>query len=130
MRVLIPFTVLFLSGCSHLANDHWSGQDKAQHFMASAMLSAAGNEYARHQGVSPDRSAAIGLMFSLSLGASKELWDSRPEGSGWSWKDLSGMSLARQPVTLSGKWRDTKGVSPFLYGATSTKPGKPERPSR
>ncbi|ECB4702142.1 YfiM family lipoprotein, partial [Salmonella enterica subsp. enterica serovar Agama] len=73
MRVLIPFTVLFLSGCSHLANDRWSGQDKAQHFMASAMLSAAGNEYARHQGVSPDRSAAIGLMFSLSLGASKEL---------------------------------------------------------
>ncbi|ONF81326.1 hypothetical protein BXA16_10655 [Salmonella enterica subsp. enterica serovar Typhimurium] len=69
MRVLIPFTVLFLSGCSHLANDHWSGQDKAQHFMASAMLSAAGNEYARH-------------------GASKELWDSRPEGSGWSWKDF------------------------------------------
>ncbi len=55
MRVLIPFTVLFLSGCSHLANDHWSGQDKAQHFMASAMLSA---------------------------------WDSRPEGSGWSWKDF------------------------------------------
>ncbi|EGE4659233.1 YfiM family lipoprotein [Salmonella bongori serovar 48:i:- str. 94-0708] len=88
MRVLIPFTVLFLSGCSHLANDRWSGQDKAQHFMASAMLSAAGNEYARQQGVNSDRSAAIGLMFSLSLGASKEFWDSRPEGSGWSWKDF------------------------------------------
>ncbi len=42
----------------------------------------------RATGVSPDRSAAIGLMFSLSLGASKELWDSRPEGSGWSWKDF------------------------------------------
>ncbi|EBP3804669.1 YfiM family lipoprotein [Salmonella enterica] len=89
MRVLIPFTVLFLSGCSHLANDRWSGQDKAQHFMASAMLSAAGNEYVRHQGVSPERSAAIGLMFSLSLGVSKELWDSRPKGSGWSWKDFA-----------------------------------------
>ncbi|WP_411905030.1 YfiM family lipoprotein, partial [Salmonella enterica] len=87
-RVLIPFTGLFLAGCSHLANDHWSGQDKAKHFMASAMLSAAGNEYARHQGVSPERSAAIGLMISLSLGASKELLDSRPEGSGWSWKVL------------------------------------------
>lgn len=130
MRVLIPFTVLFLSGCSHLANDRWSGQDKAQHFMASAMLSAAGNEYARRQGVSPDRSAAIGLMFSLSLGASKELWDSRPEAAAGAGKILSGMSLARQPVTLSGKWRNTKGASPFLYGATSAKPGKPERPSR
>ncbi len=31
----------------------------------------------------------FGLMFSVSLGASKELWDSRPEGSGWSWKDLA-----------------------------------------
>ncbi|WP_348253670.1 hypothetical protein, partial [Salmonella enterica] len=73
----MPFTVLFLSGCSHLANDHWNGQDQAQPFMAPAMLSAAGNEYARHQEVSPDPSAAIGLMFSLSLGVSKKLWDSR-----------------------------------------------------
>lgn len=89
MRILIPFTILFLAGCSHMANDSWSGQDKAQHFITSAMLSAAGNEYAHHQGISPKRSAAIGLMFSLSLGASKELWDSRPEGSGWSRKDFA-----------------------------------------
>ena len=66
-----------------MANDSWSGQDKAQHFIASAMLSAAGNEYAQHQGMSRDRSATFGLMFSGGLGASKELWDSRPEGSGW-----------------------------------------------
>jgi putative lipoprotein len=31
---------LLLTGCSHMANDSWSGQDKAQHFLASAMLSA------------------------------------------------------------------------------------------
>ncbi len=45
-----PFLIipLFLTGCSHMANDNWSGQDKAQHFLASAMLSAAGNEYALH----------------------------------------------------------------------------------
>ena len=72
-----------------MANDNWSGQDKAQHFIASAMLSAAGNEYSQHQGMSRDRSAMFGLMFSVSLGASKELWDSRPEGSGWSWKDFA-----------------------------------------
>ena len=83
MRTSLLLSVLFLSGCSHMANDSWSGQDKAQHFLASAMLSAAGNEYAQHQGYSRDRSAAIGLMFSVSLGASKELWDSRPAGSGW-----------------------------------------------
>nr|WP_220715759.1 YfiM family lipoprotein [Citrobacter freundii] len=89
MRLFILTSILAISGCSHMANDQWSGQDKAQHFIASAMLAAAGNEYAQHQGNSRDRSAAIGLMFSVSLGASKELWDSRPAGSGWSWKDFA-----------------------------------------
>ncbi len=81
MRIPLLFALLCLTGCSHMANDSWSGQDKAQHFIASAMLSAAGNEYAQHQGYSRDRSAAIGLMFSVSLGASKELWDSPPQGA-------------------------------------------------
>ncbi|NDJ56736.1 YfiM family lipoprotein [Enterobacteriaceae bacterium 4M9] len=92
MRVLILLSPLILSGCSsmHLAQDNWSGQDKAQHFIASAFLSAAGNEYGqRQQGWSRDRSAGFGLLFSVSLGAGKELWDSRPAGTGWSWKDFA-----------------------------------------
>lgn len=89
MRLLTLLASLCLSGCSHMANDAWTGQDKAQHFLASAILSAAGNEYAQRQGISEDRSAAYGLMFSISLGAGKELWDSRPAGSGWSWKDFA-----------------------------------------
>ncbi|BDH44859.1 lipoprotein [Salmonella enterica subsp. enterica serovar Choleraesuis] len=72
-----------------MAQDQWTGRDKAEHFIASAVLSAAGNEYARHQGASRDRSAAFGLMFSVSLGAAKEGWDSRPAGTGWSWKDFA-----------------------------------------
>ncbi|MEO3739360.1 putative lipoprotein [Kosakonia oryzendophytica] len=89
MKYIVLFGSLLLTGCSHMANDNWSGQDKAQHFLGSAMLSAAGNEVAQHQGISRDRSAIFGLMFSVSLGASKELWDSRPAGSGWSWKDFA-----------------------------------------
>jgi len=89
MKYMLIASVVLLTGCSHMANDSWSGQDKAQHFLGSAMLSAAGNEVAQHQGYSRDRSAMIGLMFSMSLGASKELWDSRPAGSGWSWKDFA-----------------------------------------
>ena len=89
MRCLMLTCAFWLTGCAHMANDQWSGQDKAQHFIASAMLSAAANEYAQHQGHSRDPSATYGLMFSVSLGASKELWDSRPTGSGWSWKDFS-----------------------------------------
>ena len=89
MKYPLLVCALSITGCSHMANDHWSGQDKAQHFLASAMLSAAGNEYAQRQGMNRDRSAVVGVMFSLSLGASKELWDSRPAGSGWSWKDFA-----------------------------------------
>lgn len=74
--------ITLLTGCSHQAQDAWYGQDKAQHFIGSAMLAAAGNEYAQHQGLSRDRSAAVGLLFSVSLGAGKEWWDSRPAGSG------------------------------------------------
>lgn len=88
LRIILP-AVLLLSGCSHMAQDEWHGQDKAQHFMASAILSAAGNEYGQHQGWSRADSAAFGLLFSIGLGASKELWDSRPAGSGWSWKDFA-----------------------------------------
>lgn len=87
-RFLLP-SVFLLSGCSHMAQDQWHGQDKAQHFIASAIVSAAGNEYGHHQNWSDSRSANFGFLFSVSLGATKELWDSREAGSGWSWKDFT-----------------------------------------
>lgn len=87
-RIFLP-AIFLLSGCSHMAQDPWHGQDKAQHFMASAILAAAGNEYGQHQGWSNSRSINFGLLFSVSLGATKELWDSRAAGSGWSWKDFA-----------------------------------------
>jgi putative lipoprotein len=88
LRLLLPL-IFLLSGCSHMAQDQWHGQDKAQHFIASAILSAAGNEYGHHQNWSDSRSANFGFLFSVSLGATKELWDSREAGSGWSWKDFT-----------------------------------------
>lgn len=89
MKWLILPIIFLLTGCSHIAKDQWSGQDKAQHFMASAILTAAASEVALRQGASSVRSANIGFLFSVSLGATKELWDSRPAGSGWSWKDFA-----------------------------------------
>lgn len=89
MRIVLMVFCLCCTGCSHMAQDRWTGQDKAQHFIASAMLSAGGNAYGQQQNWTPHRSNSFGLMFALSLGAAKELYDSRPAGSGWSWKDLS-----------------------------------------
>lgn len=92
MRRLLPLTLiplLICSGCTHWANDSWTGKDKAEHFAASAVLAAAGTAYAHNQGRNEAQSRSFGLMFSVGLGAGKELYDSREAGSGWSWKDFS-----------------------------------------
>ncbi|MCS3407421.1 YfiM family lipoprotein [Serratia sp. AKBS12] len=85
--VLLP--LLLLTGCSHWANDEWTGKDKAQHFIASAAFAAAGSAYGDRQGWSEPHSRSVGLAFSIGLGAAKELYDSRAGGSGWSWKDFA-----------------------------------------
>lgn len=88
MRMLL-LAGLLCSGCTHQANDAWTGRDKAEHYFASAALAATGSEVAHRQHVSHRQSNTVGFMFSVSLGAGKEAFDSRPSGSGWSWKDFS-----------------------------------------
>lgn len=85
----LPLLLLCCSGCTHMAQDQWTGRDKAQHFISSAFLAAAGNAYGEHQNWSTDRSASFGLTFAISLGAAKEFYDSREGGTGWSWKDFA-----------------------------------------
>ncbi|ADP09867.1 MULTISPECIES: YfiM family lipoprotein [Erwinia] len=89
MRIFLLITLLCCSGCTHLAKDEWTGQDKAQHFLSSAFFAAAGNAYGERQNWNQSRSAGFGVLFSISLGVAKELYDSRAGGTGWSWKDLS-----------------------------------------
>jgi putative lipoprotein len=77
------------SGGAHIAKDQWTGRDNAEHFVASAALAAAGSEYGQRQYLSDLQSQTIGFLFSLSPGTEKEWYDSRPSGSGWSWKDFA-----------------------------------------
>lgn len=88
MRRLL-LLIMFCSGCAHQSSDSWTGKDKAEHYMASAVMAAAASEVAHRQNLTRRQSTTIGLMFSVSLGAGKEAYDSRPAGSGWSWKDFS-----------------------------------------
>ncbi|SUC24958.1 lipoprotein [Proteus vulgaris] len=89
--VIILFSIIALTGCQsfHFANDNWRGKDKAQHFLFSMVASAGANAYADHQNYGYKEGVLIGLSFSISLGAAKELYDSRPEGTGWSWHDFA-----------------------------------------
>jgi len=89
--LIISSLMLITTGCSgfHWSNDNWKGKDKAQHFAFSAAMAAAGNAYADRQNMSHRHAAQFGLLFSISLGAAKELCDSRPEGTGWSWHDFA-----------------------------------------
>ena len=87
--LLIAPLFLFISPCSHTANDSWVGKDKAQHFVASAAFAAAGTAYGEHQNWSDVKSRNFGLLFSIGIGAGKELYDSRQGGTGWSWKDFA-----------------------------------------
>ncbi len=97
MAISLPHRPLFIliipallcSGCTHFANDSWTGKDKAEHFAASAILAAAGTAYGEHEGWNDARSRSFGLLFSIGLGAGKELYDSREAGTGWSWKDFA-----------------------------------------
>ncbi|PYG46275.1 putative lipoprotein [Pantoea sp. AG1095] len=89
MRAPILCVVLLCSGCAHVAQDNWTGKDKAQHYFSSAVLAAAGSEISQHQNHSRGQNLRFGFLFSFSFGVGKELYDSRSAGSGWSWKDLS-----------------------------------------
>lgn len=88
---ILSFFLLTITGCTgfHWSDDTWAGKDKAQHFAFSAAMAAAGNAYADKQNMSHKNAAQFGILFSLSLGAAKELYDSRAEGTGWSWHDFA-----------------------------------------
>lgn len=66
------------------------GKEKIKHsiFIFYGSLRRS-NAYADHQNYSYREGLVIGLSFSISLGVAKELYDSRPQGTGWSWHDFA-----------------------------------------
>ncbi|MDC9590164.1 YfiM family lipoprotein [Xenorhabdus sp. XENO-10] len=90
-NILIIFPILLTTSCSNLrqSNDNWTGKDKAQHFLFSAIVAVAGNAYGDRQNWGHRESAQLGVLLSISIGVAKELYDSRPLGTGWSWHDIA-----------------------------------------
>ncbi|MBE8598244.1 YfiM family lipoprotein [Xenorhabdus sp. BG5] len=90
-NILIISPILVNASCSNIrqANDNWTGKDKMQHFLFSAIVAAAGNVYGDRLHWRHRESAQFGVLLSVSIGAAKELYDSRPSGTGWSWHDIA-----------------------------------------
>lgn len=94
--------LFLLVGCASSPQDHWLGPDKAKHFVVSAALASAATAASHSQSATTRAQFGIGLTLQIGLG--KEAMDSRPGGSGWSWRDLAwdlagalcGYSLAEQ----------------------------------
>ena len=68
--------------------DPWFGRDKALHFGLSLGLAASGYAAASPFLESRSERALVGAGFSLTLGASKELWDLAGHGDP-SWRDFT-----------------------------------------
>ncbi|MBO0222911.1 hypothetical protein J0689_26900, partial [Vibrio parahaemolyticus] len=83
LSYLLAGLIFTITGCSgaHWANDNWQAKDKAQHFAFSAAMAMAGNAYADRQNWQHRDAAQFGVLFSITLGAAKELYDSRPNGT-------------------------------------------------
>jgi putative lipoprotein len=92
VRPLAAPLVLALSLTAHAAAasdaDPWFGPDKALHFSVSLGLAAGGYAAASPWLDRRSERALAGGAFSLTLGASKELWDLAGHGDP-SWRDFT-----------------------------------------
>ena len=62
-RLPLIALILMSNGCTHFANDQWTGKDKAEHFVGSAVLAATATAYGDNQGWNEARSRSFGLLF-------------------------------------------------------------------
>ncbi len=75
---------------SPIKKDHWFGEDKAKHVVASFILTGTAVHYCRHrQKWSDEKSVAFGVGLTFSMGMAKEFRDLRSNTHFFSWKDLT-----------------------------------------
>ena len=95
----LAWLLMLASSLAHA--DDWTGQDKRIHFAVSATLGVAtANQW-------PTRPA---LAFGVAMvpGFLKEVADSRPGGSGFSYKDLTADALGAALGVLGTQWMISK----------------------
>ena len=81
---------LFVSGCAVNSwnTDPWFSSDKLYHFTVAGGISAGVTLAAEKNGVHESSAPIVGISTAISLGATKEYYDSEGTGTFWSWKDM------------------------------------------
>lgn len=70
--------------------DPWFSPDKGQHLLGSMILTVGtGRACQRFAHTNGSQARVIGVTFTMSLGAGKEIWDYFHPGHDASWKDLA-----------------------------------------
>jgi uncharacterized protein YfiM (DUF2279 family) len=75
--------IMILTGFSSLFanNSFFQQKDKQKHIAATAVISGAATILARYYGANIFEAFAIGVMFGLLIGITKEKWDSLGHGT-------------------------------------------------
>jgi putative lipoprotein len=98
------FALVLVTGCANNPRDPWFSQDKFLHFGVAAGISAAATKYHVEDGVRPSLARQRAVMFTLSLGTAKELYDQEVKGTFFSWRDMTwnllGAACGAYAVTL------------------------------
>ena len=87
-RVLLAAAVVFFSSRAEAAEDPWFGEDKALHYGVSVVLGTSGYAASALVLDEPWQRAIAGAVFSLSIGAAKEIRDATGSGNA-SWRDFA-----------------------------------------
>jgi len=92
LRYWMLLAILMCSGgCANLnycgREESWRGEDKQQHFLASAVL-GAGITAAASSGMDTEEAFAVGVITTTGIGLTKEWYDSEVKKTCFSWKDL------------------------------------------
>lgn len=83
------------------SRESWFGADKVKHLLVSAFVQSVTYGAVRATGVDRDGALATAWVASSAVGVAKELRDRRPDGSGFSVRDLAWDAAGAGVATLA-----------------------------
>lgn len=100
LRLPVIILIFACSGCTHYANDAWTGKDKAEHFVGSAVLAAAGQHTVIIRDGMKHAAAHLDYCFQSDLARPKKFMTAARVAAAGAGKILAGI-LQAQPLATA-----------------------------